>query len=566
MSVWRGLLLYCLIVGFAHAGVSPRAAAIASAHPLASEAGLLVLDAGGNAFDAAVAVSAALAVVEPYGSGLGGGGFWLLHRAADGRDVMVDGRERAPLAATADMYLDDQGEVINGASINGPLAAGIPGTPAALAHIAVRYGVLPLDVSLRPAIDLARHGFPVDAVYRRLAGFRLGALRASPAAMAQLLVDGEPPPIGYRLRQPELADTLEAIAATRARDFYAGETAQRLVRAVREDGGIWSPGDLRGYRVVERPPVTFDYRGHRVVSAALPSSGGVLIAQMLMMLQQRPVVDLNAVDRAHLLVEVMRRAYADRGRYLGDRDHVFVPLAKLFDRARARRRAADIRMGQATASATLPGVTDEGRNTTHFSILDRDGNRVAATLSVNYPFGSGYVAAGTGVLLNDEMDDFSAKPGAANAYGLVGNAANAIAPGKRMLSSMSPTFVEDERRVTVLGTPGGSRIISMVLLGILDTVAGRSAEQIVAAPRFHHQYLPDRIEAEPGAFDRVELAELTRRGHTVKAVDDGYGNMHAIVWDKHSGEVTAASDPRGIGQAIVTTGSVDVGQRWQRGQ
>ena len=529
----------------------PRAQAVASAHPLATEAGLLVLDAGGNAFDAAVAVSAALAVVEPYGSGLGGGGFWLLHRAADGRQVMVDGRERAPLAATRDMYLGADGEVIPGASIDGPLAAGIPGTPAALAHIARHYGRLPLAVSLRPAIILARDGFPVDGKYRRMAGFRLEALRSSAAASAQLLVDGELPPAGYRLRQPDLADTLEAVARTDARDFYAGGIAQRLVDAVRADGGIWTLDDLRDYRVAERPPVVVRYRGRRIVSASLPSSGGVLLAQMLMMLENFDLGGLAAADRVHLLVEVMRRAYADRARYLGDIDHVQVPLARLLNRGEAARRARQIDMQRATPSRPVPVDAREGQDTTHFSVLDSDGNRVAATLSVNYPFGSGYVAPGTGVLLNDEMDDFSVKPGVANVYGLVGNEANAIAPGKRMLSSMSPTFVEGDERITILGTPGGSRIISMVLLGVLDAIDGLSAEQIVGLGRFHHQYLPDRIELEAGALDPAAIEELRARGHVLREIDDGYGNMQVVSWDLSNGTVTAASDPRGIGHGAV---------------
>jgi gamma-glutamyltranspeptidase/glutathione hydrolase len=529
----------------------PDGEAIASAHPLATEAGVLVLQAGGNAFDAAVAVSAALAVVEPYGSGLGGGGFWLLHRARDGRQVMVDGRERAPYEASADMYLDARGEVIPGASIDGPLAAGIPGVPAALAHIAARYGRLPLAISLGPAIILAGDGFPVDRVYRKMAGFRLQALRRSEAASAQFLLDGELPPEGHLLRQPALADTLKAIASGGAAAFYEGEIAERLVAAVRAGGGIWTHRDLRDYRVIERAPIVTTYRGYRVISANLPSSGGILLAQMLNMLKSRPLDGLDEVARVHLLAEVMRRAYADRARYLGDADHVRVPVAGLLSPAYAHRRAQQIDPERATPSAIMSGAHGEGQDTTHFSVLDRDGNRVAATLSVNYPFGSGFVAAGTGVLLNDEMDDFSAKPGAANAYGLIGNDANAIAPGKRMLSSMTPTFVEGADRVAILGTPGGSRIISMVLLGLLDVVDGRPVAEWVARGRFHHQYQPDRIEAEPGALTEAAIGALQHKGHRVRRLDDGYGNMQAILWNPVSGEVTAASDSRGIGSSTV---------------
>jgi gamma-glutamyltranspeptidase/glutathione hydrolase len=526
---------------------------VASAHPLATEAGMLVLEAGGNAFDAAVAVSAALGVVEPYGSGLGGGGFWLLHRAADGREVMVDGRERAPLAAHRDMYLDSDGEPIPRASIDGPLAAGIPGTPAALVHIAARYGRLPLDVSLAPAIILAREGFPVDHVYRRMATMRLDALRASPAGRAQFLVDGEVPPQGHRLRQPELAETLEALAHEGTAGFYAGPVASRLLAAVRAGGGVWSAADLREYRVIERRPVSVWHRGHRVVSAALPSSGGILLAQMLQMLEALPGQPDAESDRVHRLVEVMRRAYADRARYLGDPDHVAVPQLRLTSPAHAREQARGIDLNRATASAALPGdAAAEGLQTSHFSVIDREGNRVAATLSINYPFGSGFVAEGTGVLLNDEMDDFSLKPGVANVYGLVGNEANAIAPGKRMLSSMSPTFVEGPDRVVALGTPGGSRIISMVLLGILDLVEGAPITTVVERGRFHHQYLPDRIDVEPGALPDQVVAGLESRGHQVRRLDTPYGNMQAVEWDRAGGTLRAASDPRGIGLGSVT--------------
>jgi len=550
--MWSLFALWLLCsCGVALAQPRPDSAAVVSAHPLASEAGGLILEAGGNAFDAAVAVTAALAVVEPAGSGLGGGGFWLLQRAADGREVMVDGRERAPLQATADMFLDAQGEPIAGASIDGPLAAGIPGVPAALQHIASDYGRLPLAVSLAPAIKLARNGFQVDPVYRRLAGFRLPALRASAAARTQFLVNGEVPPAGHRIRQPALADTLEAIAQRGAPAFYRGPIAQRLVAAVQAAGGIWTLADLDEYRVVERAPIVAQYQGHRVASASLPSSGGILLAQMLNMLEQRPIQGLPEADRVHLLVEVMRRAYADRARHLGDSDHVQVPTARLLSQGYAEQLARQIDMRQAGSSAALAPATEEGRDTTHFAVLDHAGNRVAATLSINYPFGSGFVADGTGVLLNDEMDDFVAKPGVANAYGLVGNSANAIAPGKRMLSSMSPTIVEGPDRVALLGTPGGSRIISMVLLALLDSVEGRPLDELVRRGRFHHQYLPDRIEVEPGALDDAVLAELERRGHTLRRLDNGYGNMQAITWDQRNGRVYAAADPRGIGAALI---------------
>ncbi len=528
----------------------PPASAIATAHPLATEAGFKILSAGGNAFDAAVAVTAALGVVEPAGSGLGGGGFWLLHRAADGYQTMLDGREMAPGAAHRDMYLDEQGQVIPGLSIDGPLAAGIPGTPAALSHLASRYGKLPLSVTLVPAIRLAREGFPVDESYRHMARFRLDALRRSPAA-AVFLDDGQVPAAGFVVRQPDLAATLQAIAERGAVGFYQGKVAEKLVEGVRRAGGIWTLADLKNYRVVERTPISGGYGDITVISAAPPSSGGIALLAMLNILDQYDLKRLDRVTQIHLMVEAMRRVYRDRAQYLGDPDFTDIPVKRLVSPLYAAGLAASIRLDRATPSAALPGAMglEGGTNTTHFSILDSEGNRVAATLSINYPFGSGFVSPGTGVLLNDEMDDFSAKPGVPNVYGLVGAEANAIAPGKRPLSSMTPTFLESEGGVGILGTPGGSRIITMLLLATLEYAAGRSPSAWVAEPRFHHQYLPDLIQFEPEALTEKEMTALQGRGHIFKQLDRGYGNMQALLWDKRNKRVLAASDPRGIGLA-----------------
>jgi gamma-glutamyltranspeptidase/glutathione hydrolase len=529
-------------------------AAIASAHPLATKAGMEILAAGGNAFDAAVAVSAALAVVEPYGSGLGGGGFWLLHRAHDGFNVMVDGREKAPLAAHRDMYLDADGKVVPGLSVDGALAAGIPGEPAALVHIADRYGRLPLAQSLAPAIRLATNGFPVDAHYRRMAGFRLKALSADSAATEIFLADGAVPEEGHVIVQADLARTLQAIARRGHKGFYEGDVARMLVEGVTAAGGIWTLKDLGKYQVVERMPVSGEYKGYTITSAAPPSSGGVALVTMLNILSDYPLAEMNAAERTHVVIEAMRRAYRDRSEFLGDPDFVDVPVRRLTGKTYARALAMSIKPHTATASASFgaPGMADGGDNTTHFSILDADGNRVAATLSINYPFGAGVVPAGTGVLLNDEMDDFSAKPGVPNVYGLVGAEANAIEPGKRPLSSMSPTFVENDDGVAILGTPGGSRIITMVLLGILDLVDGNDPESWVSLPRFHHQYLPDVVQHEANAFDAATLRSLTAKGHTLKPHQSNWGNMQAIYLDKQTGKVSAASDPRVSGAAIVT--------------
>ena len=547
------LLLILTFWAAACSAAGPGRAAIATAHPAATAAGFTALAQGGNAFDAAVAISAALAVVEPAGSGLGGGGFWLLYRASDERTVMVDGRERAPLAATADLYLDDQGVFQARRAQDGALAAAIPGQPAALVHLASHYGRLPLTASLAPAIRLAREGFAVGTDYALLAGYRLPALLASPAARQTFLAAGIAPVPGWRLRQPDLADTLQTLAARGHDGFYRGPIADRLVRGVRQAGGIWTLADLAAYRVVERAPIRFTYRDMRVTSAAPPSSGGVVLAEALQILADVDPAAQSPAERVHWIAEAMRRAYRDRARHLGDPDFVDLPLAQLLDPDYAASLRADIDPDRATPSVTLaaddPPSLD--RHTTHFSVIDADGNRVAATLSINTPFGSAFMPPGTGVVLNNEMDDFAGAPGAPNAYGLVGSEANAIAPGKRPLSSMSPTFLEQGDRIAILGTPGGSRIISMVLLASLAFAEGADAETMAALPRYHHQYLPDRIFHEPEAFDAPLVDALAAKGHDVEAVSRRYGDMQAIVWDRRSDALTAASDPRGEGRARV---------------
>lgn len=548
-------LLSTLLVIFVIAGCSPQPVpqhAIATAHPTATAAGMEILALGGNAFDAAVAVSATLAVVEPYSSGVGGGGFWLLHRASDGQQMMIDGREVAPGRAHRDMYLDAQGNVQTQRSMDGALAAGIPGMPAALTHLARHYGKLPLKVSLQPAIRAAREGFPVTAHYQRMAEFRLAVLRTSPAASAIFLHNNAVPALGHKIVQTDLAQTLKALAEKSDAGFYQGDIAQQLVAGVTAAGGIWTVEDLKNYQIKQREPITFEYRGYRIVSAPPPSSGGVALAQILNMLSQFDKTKLEPSQRKHILIESMRRAYRDRAEFLGDPDVVAVPVATLISREHAEDLAATVSFNHATDNKSLMPVAPppQGNHTTHFSILDKAGNRVAATLSINYPFGSGFVVPGTGVLLNDEMDDFVAKPGVANAYGLVGAQANAIAPGKRMLSSMSPTFIEGKDKLAILGTPGGSRIITMVLHGILGVIDGQSAEQVVAQPRFHHQYLPNVVHYETGAFSPEETADLQLLGHVLQPVEQPYGNMQVVIWDKQTKTVSAASDPRGEGQSL----------------
>jgi gamma-glutamyltranspeptidase/glutathione hydrolase len=521
---------------------------IASAHPLATEAGCAVLAGGGNAFDAAIAVTATLAVVEPFASGLGGGGFYLLHRSDDGFQTFVDARETAPRRATQEFYVDEQGAPRARRSLDGATAAGIPGTPAAIAWLADRYASLPLEQTLSAALQLARDGFPVDARYAWAAGYRAALLRNQNGAV--FLENGKAPTVGFLLKQPQLAKTIERLISHGADGFYRGEVAQRMVAAVQAAGGLWTPEDLAQYRVVERSPLRFSFQGLRIVAAPLPSSGGLVLAQTLQILEALPLGDSSEIQRAHFVVEAWRRAYNDRARFMGDPDFVQVPVARLASRDYARQRAAGINPGAATPSSTLPTVqevSDAGGDTTHFSVVDRFGNRVAATLSVNAPFGSGFVAGDTGVLLNNHMDDFALSVSAANLYRLVGNEANAIAPGKRPLSSMSPTFVEDARGVLVFGTPGGSRIISMVTLGILDYALNPNFDlaRMLALPRYHHQYLPDRIEMEPGAFAPEWVQALSDKGHTVENGKRRWGNMQAVYLKKPSGPAIAEGDPRG---------------------
>ena len=529
--------------------------AIASAHPLATQAGMDVLNAGGNAFDAAIAVAASLGVVEPYSAGIGGGGFWLLYQADSKQYRFVDARETAPAAAGRDYYLDANGEVVRDRAINGPTAAGIPGQAAAFAWLAEHYGKLPLSQSLAPAIQQANDGFPVYEHYRRLMGWRQSAIQRYPESSRLFLDNGEIPAVGYMVKQPELALTLKALAQQGHDGFYKGKTAQMLVDGVQQAGGDWSLQDLQNYKVVERAPIRIS-AGHgqfELISAPPPSSGGVALGQMLTMLDQFDWQNMNTVQQDHLLAEVMRRAYHDRAKYLGDPDFVDVPVDNLLSRDHNIEWASSIDLNKATPSITLQGPKniEEGFHTTHLSVLDADGNMVSATLSINLPFGSAFTVPGTGVLLNNEMDDFSAKPGEPNAYGLVGAEANAIAPGKRPLSSMSPSFLVSKDQTAILGTPGGSRIITMVLLGSLEAMQGKPVEDWVSRPRIHHQYLPDVIQYESGALSDEEMAGLRALGHQLKDVGRKYGNMQAIKVDNNTGAVSAAADPRGLGEARV---------------
>lgn len=537
----------------ANVAKSPGHAAIASAHKLATEAGLEVLREGGNAFDAAVAVASTLSVVEPQSSGIGGGGFFLLHRASDGKNVMLDARETAPATSSSKLYEDKNGNPDRDKSLNGALAAGIPGEPAALVWMAEHYGKLPLSKSLAPAIRIARDGFQPDARFLSELHERAKVIARYPGSAKLLLPDGKPPQQGWTFKDPDLANTLERIAKDGDAGFYQGEFASRLVDGVRAAGGNWTLADLASYKVKERAPIAFDYQppgkpAYHIVSASPPSSGGIVLEEMLNILSGFDLDKMDRAHRVHTIVEAMRRGYRDRTQYLGDPDFVQMPIARLTSMAHADKLRESIKPDEATPSSALPPADPgkpESMHTTHFSIIDKDGNMVSATQTVNTAFGSCLVVPGTGFVLNNEMDDFALVPGKPNAYGLIGYEANAPEPGHRPLSSMTPSFVFGPDRDMVIGTPGGSRIITMVLEGILSFVDGDDAAQITAKPRFHHQYLPDVISAEPGALDPATIKALTKMGYTVNAGERRWGFMNVVIWNRKTGKLSAASDPRG---------------------
>lgn len=533
---------------------NPTGYAVASAHPLATNAGLAILAQGGNAFDAAVAVSAVLAVVEPYHSGLGGGGFWLLHDAATKKNIFIDGREVAPLAATKDMFLDRDGKLKPGLSLNGGLSAAIPGEPAALVLIAKRFGRLPLAKTFAPAIRIAEEGFPVD---HQLISFlkmddRLQQLQKYPTTAAIYLKNGKPYKEGECLKQLDLAKTLRTLAKLGHDGFYRGDVAHRLVMAVKQAGGVWTMQDLASYRVKIREPLEGQFKTLHIITAPPPSSGGIALLTMLNILTEYPLETMPTFEWVHYIVEAMRLSFWQRTALLGDPDFVDIPISKLLSLNNANYLRTFISNNKATPSTSLPNKVIENDNntnttTTHFSIIDREGNRVAATLTLNFIFGSSLVAGGTGVLLNDEMEDFSTTLEEKNVYGLVGAVKNTIEPGKRPLSNMAPTFLEMPGRIAILGTPGGSRIPTMVLLASLVFNDSFGAISMVSRMRFHHQYLPDVIQFEPDTFSKELQDKLRNMGYQLVALKQYYGDMQAITWDRQRNIVTAVSDPRNMG-------------------
>ncbi|MFZ1294858.1 MAG: gamma-glutamyltransferase [Pseudomonadales bacterium] len=515
---------------------------------LATDVGVAILRRGGNAVDAAVAVGLALAVVLPEAGNIGGGGFMLVHLAAGGRTVAIDYREVAPLGAQRDMYLAADGSVDHAELDHGAKSIGVPGTLAGLDHVLRAYGTLDWKELIEPAIELAHDGYVLNATQAAsLAMGRERLLRNEEARRVFMGPDGQSPAMGSRRRSPDLARTLKALRRDGVAAFYQGALGERVVADVQRLGGVLASEDLRAYRVVEREPVTGEYRGYHIVSMPPPSSGGVHLVQMLNILEGYPLgaMGLDSAASVHLMCEAMRRAYADRSRYLGDPDFVRVPVAELTSKAYAASLRAGIDPLRATPSEEVkPGelAPYESPQTTHFSVMDRWGNAVANTYTLNWSFGSGIVARGTGILLNNEMDDFSAKPGEPNIYGLIGGEANAVAPRKRPLSSMTPTMVTKDGQVFVVtGSPGGSQIITTVLQTLVNVIDhGSNIQGATNAPRFHHQWWPDELLVEK-IFSPDTIAVLRRRGHHVRSTSPIGTTQSILYWD---GLYQGAADPR----------------------
>ncbi len=516
---------------------------------MSARIGADILKRGGNAVDAAVATGFAMAVTYPRAGNIGGGGFMVIHLAASREDIAIDYRETAPNATTPTIFLGADGKPDPAKSRDSALGIGVPGTVAGLAFALEKYGSGKFTLSelLQPAIALARDGFVItddiaDTLpqwYRRLA-------RWPSAVKIFSRADGSSLGEGDRLLQADLATTLTAIAEQGPRGFYEGPVADKLAKAIVDAGGIMTTDDLKTYRPVIRTPVKGTYRGYEIVSMPLPSSGGIVLLESLNILEGFPLSDIKqgSAPSLHLLIEAMKRGYADRARYLGDPAFVNAPLETLLAKDYAARQRAGIDPEHATPAASIASArpSHEGSNTTHFSVVDRFGNAVANTYTLNFSYGVGLVAEGTGVLLNNELDDFTAAPGASNAFGLVGYEANLPGPGKRPLSSMSPTIVlKDGKVVLVTGSPGGSRIISTVLEVIVNVLDYRmDVAQAVAAPRLHHQWLPDEVSIEPGFPDDV-LAALREKGHRV-VESAGYSSANSILVTPTG--LLGAPDPR----------------------
>ena len=494
---------------------------VASEQGLATQVGLDILKQGGNAIDAAVAVGFALAVVLPNAGNIGGGGFMVLHDDKTGKDVAIDFREIAPAKASRDMYLDNQGNVIDGKSLFTHDASGVPGTVAGMEYALKKWGTMPLSKVLEPAIKLADKGFIVSDVLAQTLKEEKSTLGKWSASKAIFFKNGEPLKSGDLLVQKDLAKSLRLIAKQGAKAFYQGEIATKIAKEMQSHGGTMTLEDLKAYKVVERQPIIGDYRGYKVVTMPPPSSGGVHLIEILNMLEHYPIKEdgVNSAKNIHHMAESMKLAYADRSEYLGDPDFIKIPVTGLTSKAYANERVKTIDDNKARLSSNIkPGKPQpyESDQTTHFSVMDKAGNAVAVTYTLNLNFGSGIVVEGTGILLNNEMDDFSVKPGVPNAFGLVGGTANAIEAKKRPLSSMTPTIVmKNNKPWLVTGSPGGARIITTVLQSVVNMIDHEmNPAEAIITPRVHHQWLPDELRVEEGISpDTIKL--LQDKGHKV---------------------------------------------------
>ena len=520
---------------------------VASEQELATQIGVDILKAGGNAVDAAVAVGFALAVALPNAGNIGGGGFMMVHDARSGKDIALDFREVAPRGASRNMYLDAAGKVIDGKSLYTHYAVGVPGTVAGMTHALSRWGSMPLARVMAPAIALADKGYPVSVTLAKTLEQEKKQMGRWPATQAVFWRNGAPLQSGERLVQKDLAQSLRLISQQGAKAFYEGAIAQKIVAEMAPHAKALSLQDLRDYKVAEREPVRGSYRGYQIVTMPPPSSGGAHLIQILNMMERWPMNQWGAdsAQSVHYMTEAMKLAYADRSEYLGDPDFVKIPLKGLISKSYASELAASIKPQQARPGKDIrPGRPQpyESDQTTHYSVVDKAGNAVAVTYTLNTNFGSGIFAKGTGILLNNEMDDFSAKPGVANAYGLVGGDANAVQAGKRPLSSMTPTLVlKDGKPVLVTGSPGGARIITTVLQQVVNHIDfGMNPAEAAATPRFHHQWTPDELRVEKG-FSPDTLALLRQWGHKV-ALKASMGRTQTI--EIRDGLLRGASDPR----------------------
>jgi gamma-glutamyltranspeptidase/glutathione hydrolase len=531
----------------AHATFAPHAM-VASNNALAAEVGAELMRQGGNAVDAAVATGFALAVTFPEAGNLGGGGYMVI-RMADGRVAALDYREVAPLAATHDMYVGANGK-LTGESVIGPRAAGVPGAVAGMLEAHRRYGALPVATVLAPAIRLASEGFIVDStLFRSLAGdkYRIESF----AGKSLFLPDGAPPPVGSRLRQPQLARTIRLIADSGAAAFYRGSIADSIDAQMRRDGGLITKADLARYRPVWRDPIRSSYRGYSLISMPPSSSGGITVTEMLNILEAYgPPAPFGTADRVHAVASASQRAFVDRNSKLGDPAFVRVPLSTLTSKSYARSIARSISRHHADPTTRVASRMGEGNETTHWSVVDRSGNAVSTTSTLNDLYGSGVYVLGAGFFLNDEMDDFTAQPGTPNMFGLIQGEANSIAPGKRMLSAMSPTIVLDPKGnlLLVTGARGGPRIISATSQIILNVIDHRmSLADAMSAPRLHHQALPDSIRLEAGGFDPAAIARLRAMGHHLYELNSGIASAASVMRVK--GGYEGMDDPRSHGGA-----------------